>query len=77
MRFYGEDTVLWSSDYPHWDVEPPFSKHLEEQRQEMSESQYEEFTWRGALKFYRLDEAAILASNGKRRANVPAGAKPV
>jgi hypothetical protein len=43
----------------------------------MSESQYDEFTWRGALKFYRLDEATIVASNAKRREPVPAGTNAV
>jgi hypothetical protein len=41
------------------------------------ESQYERLTWRGALKFYRLGEAGILATNAKRRANVSAGTNPV
>jgi predicted TIM-barrel fold metal-dependent hydrolase len=62
----GEEVVLWASDFPHFDTEPPYTADMA-RRQDMSDSQRDGVLRRAALTFYRLDWAAIRERNAARR----------
>lgn len=66
QSFYGDETVLWASDYPHFDVEPPYTK-LALERDDLTDTQRDGLLRRAPLKFYGLDEQTIVDANRKRR----------
>jgi uncharacterized protein len=63
---FGEDKVLWASDFPHFDAEVPGLVGLRK-RSDLSDSQRDGVLWRGAACFYKLDHEAIARSNAERR----------
>ncbi|MGE0384500.1 MAG: amidohydrolase family protein [Gammaproteobacteria bacterium] len=68
QEMFGEETVLWASDFPHFDTESPFVLP----RSDLTDSQRDGMYRRTALKFYRLDESAIVRSKVRRRSETPA-----
>lgn len=70
QQVLGEEAVIWSSDYPHFDTHSPFVLP----REDLSERQRDGLYRRAALRFYRLDEARIARSNARRR-NAAGGTK--
>jgi uncharacterized protein len=65
QEFLSEDSVLWASDYPHWDTEPPYTKDMLE-RTDLTQSQLEAVMAGATVKFYRLDVDAVRRSHEKR-----------
>ncbi len=63
---FGEDKVLWASDFPHFDAELPGLVGLRK-RTDLSDAQREGALWRAAARFYHLDHQAIARSNAERR----------
>jgi len=63
QQVLGDETVVWSSDFPHFDTHSPFVLP----RPDLSESQRDGLYRRAALKFYRLDEDRIARANAARR----------
>lgn len=63
----GEEKVIWASDFPHYDTEPPFTKDMLE-RKDMTESQRDGVMARAAMSFYRLDPKHIRESKERRLA---------
>lgn len=55
LDLIGEDTVMYASDYPHWDCEYPESLHAVMTREDLSESQREALLHGTAARFYGLD----------------------
>jgi predicted TIM-barrel fold metal-dependent hydrolase len=65
----GEDTVVWASDYPHFDAHVPgLAKELVE-RADLTPSQREGVLWRGSARLYGLDADAIARAVAARRAH--------
>jgi predicted TIM-barrel fold metal-dependent hydrolase len=62
----GEEVVVWASDYPHFDTEPPYTADIN-RRQDMTDSQRDGVLRRAALRFYRLDWESIQERNAARR----------
>lgn len=62
---FGEDKVLWASDFPHFDAQLPGLVGLRE-RHDLTDSQLEGALWRGAASFYKLDPEAIARSKAGR-----------
>jgi predicted TIM-barrel fold metal-dependent hydrolase len=63
---FGEQTVVWSSDFPHFDVESPYVTPVLS-RPDMTDSQKEALLWQAAATFYKLDTDAITTSRAKRQ----------
>ncbi len=70
---FGNSSVLWASDYPHFDTEAPFTADMLE-RTDMTEAQLAGVMHEAAVDFYRLDWDRIVASNAKRRGLARVGA---
>jgi len=62
---FGNDKVLWASDFPHFDAEVPGLVSLRK-RTDLSEAQRDGVLWRGAADFYQLDHEAIARSRADR-----------
>ncbi|HEV3113283.1 MAG TPA: amidohydrolase family protein [Candidatus Binataceae bacterium] len=63
---FGEDRVLWASDFPHFDAELPGLVGLRK-RTDLTEAQRDGALWRAAASFYHLDHEAIARSKAERR----------
>lgn len=69
---FGEESVVWASDFPHFDTEAPFTEDMRE-RDDMTDSQRDGALRRAAIALYGLDWSRIEAANAARRAGaVPA-----
>ena len=66
QRLLGERAVLWASDFPHFDTEPPFAASMLA-RGDLTSAQREAVLHGAAVDFYRLDWARILDRNAARR----------
>jgi len=75
QSFYGDEKVLWASDYPHFDVEPPYVAEMQERR-DLTPAQKDGIFRRAALRFYKLDEDAIARAGRKRRGDASPSRKP-
>jgi predicted TIM-barrel fold metal-dependent hydrolase len=75
QSFYGDEKVLWASDYPHFDVEPPYVTEMQERR-DLTPAQKDGIFRRAALRFYKLDEDAIARAGRKRRGDASPSRKP-
>ncbi|MGE0386579.1 MAG: amidohydrolase family protein [Gammaproteobacteria bacterium] len=58
QSLFGEDSVVWATDFPHFDTHPPYAKEMLE-RGDMTDSQRTGVMGRAAVKFYGLDVDAI------------------
>ena len=67
QEHFGNDSVIWASDYPHLDSEPPYVEQMRE-RTDLSPEQFDGCMRQAAIGFYGLDPEAIKASTEKRRA---------
>ncbi len=63
---FGTNSVLWASDYPHYDVDPPFAEDMLS-RTDMSAAQLDGVMHEAAVAFYHLDWDRILRANARRR----------
>jgi predicted TIM-barrel fold metal-dependent hydrolase len=63
---FGENKVLWASDFPHFDAELPGLVGLRK-RTDLTQSQREGALWGAAAGFYGLDTEAIARSKSQRR----------
>jgi predicted TIM-barrel fold metal-dependent hydrolase len=63
----GEESVMWASDFPHFDCDLPGILTPLVERKDISESALDGVLRRTASRFYRLDEAAIARSVERRR----------
>jgi predicted TIM-barrel fold metal-dependent hydrolase len=52
MRWGLEDTILYSSDYPHWDTDWPHTTSAVQGRTDLSDSVKRKFLCENALRFY-------------------------
>jgi uncharacterized protein len=64
---FGLDSVVWASDYPHLDSEPPYVGQMED-RTDLTDQQRDGCMHLAAVRLYGLDESAIAAANKERRA---------
>ncbi|MGE0386327.1 MAG: amidohydrolase family protein [Gammaproteobacteria bacterium] len=64
---FGQDKVVWATDYPHFDTHPPFTADMLG-RGDMSDAQKAAVMGGAAVGFYRLDVDAIRASRRARGA---------
>lgn len=55
MDIIGADTVMYASDYPHWDCEYPESLHKIQSREDLSEVQRQALLHDTAARFYNID----------------------
>jgi uncharacterized protein len=62
-----EDTLLYSSDYPHWDADWPHTIQAVRERQDLSDSVKRKMLHDNVLRFYNLPEADV---------SVPPAAQP-
>src|SRR5690606_21364262 len=63
---YGDESVIWASDFPHWDTQAPFT-HDMMTRSDLTDEQRDGVMRRAALRFYQLDEERVVSANAKRR----------
>jgi hypothetical protein len=68
---FGERSVLWASDYPHWDTSPPFTEQIVD-RVDITADGKRGVLQDAAVDLYRLDTDRIRVANGRRRADVRA-----
>lgn len=54
LDLIGTDTVMYASDWPHWDGDYPTSLFEMQQREDLTEEQREGVLSRAAIRFYRL-----------------------
>lgn len=66
QQLLGLQSVVWASDFPHFDTEPPFSRDMRE-RNDMTPEQKAACLYRASADFYRLDLDSILQANAARR----------
>lgn len=64
---YGEESVMWASDFPHTDSTLPGLATEMLERTDLTESQRDGAMRRATAAFFGLDEAAIAAANRSRR----------
>ncbi|MGO9058736.1 MAG: amidohydrolase family protein [Candidatus Binataceae bacterium] len=62
---FGEDKVLWASDFPHFDAELPGLVGLRK-RTDLTDAQLDGVLWRAAASFYKLDHESIARSKAER-----------
>lgn len=55
MDVIGADTVMYASDYPHWDCEYPESLHTIQTRKDLSEAQRRALLHDTAARFYGIE----------------------
>ncbi|ETW97254.1 MAG: hypothetical protein ETSY1_23415 [Candidatus Entotheonella factor] len=55
LDLIGHDTVMYASDWPHWDGDYPASLHEMQQREDLNESQRHGVLYRAAARFYGLE----------------------
>ncbi len=55
LDLIGHDTVMYASDWPHWDGDYPASLHEMQQREDLSESQRHGVLYGAAARFYGCD----------------------
>jgi predicted TIM-barrel fold metal-dependent hydrolase len=76
---HGLRSVVWASDFPHFDSEFPLAERILE-RKDLNEQQRNAVLCDAALHFYKLDQDAIARSNARRRTARPsptlAGERP-
>lgn len=59
IEFYGDDNLLWASDYPHPDSVWPFSREtIERQMRGLPHETIRKLTYGNAAKLYGLDQSA-------------------
>ena len=63
---FGEERVLWASDFPHFDAELPGLVGIRK-RADLTDGQREGVLWRAASRFYKLDHEAIARSKATRQ----------
>lgn len=63
----GADSVVWASDYPHFDSHVPGLLGPMLERNDLSEDGREAVLWRAATRLYRLDADAITLAHTARR----------
>ncbi len=63
---FGDESVIWASDFPHFDTEAPFTADMLE-RTDMTDAQLAGVMHRAAVSFYGLDWDRIVTSNTRRR----------
>ena len=59
VRWGLEDTLLYSSDYPHWDADWPNTVHEVAERDDISDEVKRKMMHDNAVRFYKLQEAAV------------------
>jgi predicted TIM-barrel fold metal-dependent hydrolase len=69
QQWFGDESVVWSSDFPHFDVEPPFGKEILA-NPDFSDSGRDGVLRRAAIALYGIDWEAMVAANARRRALV-------
>ena len=52
---FGDDCILYASDYPHWDTDWPNTAKLIIERKDITEKTKEKILGLNALSFYRLE----------------------
>jgi predicted TIM-barrel fold metal-dependent hydrolase len=67
----GEESVMWASDFPHFDCELPGILTGLLERKDIAKSGLDAVLRRTASRFYRLDEAAIARAVARRRGGDP------
>jgi predicted TIM-barrel fold metal-dependent hydrolase len=68
QEHFGNDSVIWASDYPHLDSEPPYVEQMRK-RTDLSPTQFDGCMQQAALRFYGLDAEAITSATEKRRSS--------
>ena len=63
---FGLQSVIWASDFPHHDSEPPFAAPMLS-RTDLSEEQLAGVMRDAAISFYHLDLSRIRTANARRR----------
>jgi predicted TIM-barrel fold metal-dependent hydrolase len=58
IQVLGDELIMWSSDYPHWDCAFPDSARLLQQRTDLSEASKRKLLGENAARFYRLEVGA-------------------
>src|SRR5262249_23284365 len=64
LRWGLEDTLLYSSDYPHWDGDWPHTVKAVRQREDLSASTKRKMLHDNVARFYKLESAACAADSG-------------
>jgi uncharacterized protein len=64
---FGERSVVWASDYPHWDTSPPFTKQIVD-RVDITADGKRGVLLDAAVDLYRLDGDRIRLANERRKA---------
>ncbi|HZU07369.1 MAG TPA: amidohydrolase family protein [Chloroflexota bacterium] len=59
VRWGLEDTLLYSSDYPHWDGDWPHTVRTVRARADLSEDVKRKMLHDNAVRFYKLDEGSL------------------
>ena len=59
VRWGLEETLLYSSDYPHWDGDWPDTVQVVREREDLSESVKRKMLHDNAARFYKLDAARL------------------
>jgi hypothetical protein len=54
LSIIGSDTVMYASDWPHWDGDYPSSLHEIQEREDLTEDQRTGLLYRSAERFYQL-----------------------
>ena len=55
LTLIGSDTVMYASDWPHWDGDYPASLFEMQNREDLTEEQREGVLHRAAMRFYGLE----------------------
>jgi predicted TIM-barrel fold metal-dependent hydrolase len=63
---HGLNSVVWASDFPHFDAQLPLVQRIVERR-DLSDEQRDAVLCGAAVNFYKLDKSAIERSNAARR----------
>jgi predicted TIM-barrel fold metal-dependent hydrolase len=66
VRWGLEDTLLYSSDYPHWDGDWPHTTKAVEERTDLSDEVKQKMMHDNAVRFYKLPVGAATAGAGAR-----------
>ncbi len=67
---FGLGSVIWASDFPHFDTEPPFTAAITA-RTDLTDAQLTAVTRDAAVAFYGLNLDRVLDANRRRRAAQP------
>jgi predicted TIM-barrel fold metal-dependent hydrolase len=66
VRWGLEDTLLYSSDYPHWDGDWPHTVGAVHEREDLSESVKRKMMYENAARFYNIRDAVPAAERASR-----------